>query len=585
MAAYSGKLLEALEMRKLTKKYGVFAALAIGLVTAATALIFTTCDVVFSESDGSVEGGAQGAKFTLEKVDTDKEYSVEVYNLDEGVEVEDSAALAEAIKNATLVAVGSGRGDESGTATITLTLKATPAAGSYLVKITEAESEKTIYRPVPLDVSGNFAPVELSEPEDASNGTYEVTFDIQGGIDPAPEVQTVPAGKRAIRPEANPEKRGFVFDDWYADSDGIQPYNFDALVTGDTVIYANWLPAEGFKNITAVINYFAALPKNEGATLRNPVELKLDFPYQSAEKWAEKWEELMLELEAAGRYIKLDLSGSDMDPDFDPTPGSAEGKKYIKTLILPKDATSIPDGVKFIDFDNLTEIKGEKIKNIGKSVFQNNISLEKADFPAVTKVGEDLFNGCTALTSVNLPNLPVISTRMFENCSVLKDISFRAVKEIGSFAFSNCDALTVLPGTAFPVATEIADSVFSSCDNLETAEFPALKSIGNNAFNGCTALATLAIKNVSDIGDNVFVSTDMGDLAITVGTTVPTVGSNLFYGLDDEYNRKQVTIKYPDGRYPNKWFDAFDGEGYDEKGSVGDGENNNPAVYVIPSPY
>jgi uncharacterized repeat protein (TIGR02543 family) len=426
--------------------------------------------------------------------------------------------------------------------------------------------------------------VELSEPEDASNGTYEVTFDIQGGIDPAPEVQTVPAGKRATRPEVNPEKRGFVFDDWYADSDGIQPYNFDALVTGDTVIYANWLPAEGFKNITAVINYFAALPKNEGATLRNPVDLKLDFPNLS-----EKWDELMLELEAAGRYVKLDLSGSDMGIEFDPRPGSAEGKEYIKTLILPKDAVSIPSipttDVGFSEFPYLTEIKGEKIKTIGDRAFQKNSRLEKADFPAVTTVGAELFKDCTVLTSVNMPNLKEVSAFMFAECYALKDMSFRAVQKIGSYAFSNCTALTALPATAFPVATEIADSVFSSCDNLETAEFPALKSIGNNAFNGCTALATLAIKNVSDIGDNVFVSTDMGDLAITVGTTVPTVGSNLFYGLDDEYNRKQVTIKYPDGRYPNKWFDAFDGEGYDEKGSVGDGENNNPAVYVIPSPY
>lgn len=583
MVAYSDKLLEALEMRKLTKKYGVFAALAIGLVTAATALIFTTCDVVFSESDGSVEGGAQGAKFTLEKVDTDKEYSVEVYNLDEGVEVEDSAALAEAIKNATLVAVGSGRGDESGTATITLTLKATPAAGSYLVKITEAESEKTIYRPVPLDVSGNFAPVELSEPEDASNGTYEVTFDIQGGIDPAPEVQTVPAGKRATRPEGNPEKRGFVFDDWYADSDGIQPYNFDALVTGDTVIYANWLPAEGFKNITAVINYFAALPKNEGATLRNPVDLKLDFPNLSAEKW----DELMLELEAAGRYVKLDLSGSDMGTDFDPTLGyeeGAKGKEYIKTLILPKDATSIPfTDAGFSEFLHLTEIRGEKIKKIGDSAFQKNSSLEKADFPAVTTVGESLFSGCTVLTSVNMPNLKEVSAFMFAECYALKDISFRAVKKIESNAFSNCKALTALPGTAFPVATEIEANVFSLCDNLETAEFPALNSIGSQAFNGCTKLATLIIKNVSDIGDNVFESTDMGDLAITVGTTVPSVGKDLFSGVNDEYNRKRVTIKYPDGRYPNKWFDAFDGEGIIED-TIGSG-TSNAAVYVIPSPY
>lgn len=77
---------------------------------------------------------------------------------------------------------------------------------------------------------------------------YTVSFDANGG-DPAPEAQTVEAGKKVIRPAVDPAKNGFIFGGWFNDSG--YGYSFDSLISKNLTLTAKWLckitfsPGEG----------------------------------------------------------------------------------------------------------------------------------------------------------------------------------------------------------------------------------------------------------------------------------------------------------------------------------------------------
>lgn len=73
----------------------------------------------------------------------------------------------------------------------------------------------------------------------ACGKTYTVTFDCAGGG--TIESQTVKQDGKAIKPEKDPEKTGFVFNGWYLND---VPYSFDAAVTADITLVAKWKTAE-----------------------------------------------------------------------------------------------------------------------------------------------------------------------------------------------------------------------------------------------------------------------------------------------------------------------------------------------------
>ena len=71
------------------------------------------------------------------------------------------------------------------------------------------------------------------------NAGYAVSFDTGGGG--KVDGQTVAAGGKASRPEADPIWAKHVFDGWYADEKCTQAYDFETMtVTGPTTVYAKW---------------------------------------------------------------------------------------------------------------------------------------------------------------------------------------------------------------------------------------------------------------------------------------------------------------------------------------------------------
>lgn len=126
---------------------------------------------------------------------------------------------------------------------------------------------------------------EVSEPAQDPERTFQVTLEKNGRGDQDFPALTIPRGVslRDYLDSAEekewkqfvPSARGYVFGGWYQEPDCILPYDMDAPVTEDTVLYARWIrqyPAEVLQELTD-----QAVPYNrpeegepEAGTLLNP---------------------------------------------------------------------------------------------------------------------------------------------------------------------------------------------------------------------------------------------------------------------------------------------------------------------------
>ena len=88
--------------------------------------------------------------------------------------------------------------------------------------------------------------------------TFTVTFEANGGT-PVPQTQTVEKYKKAVAPETNPTKAGYVFEGWYTSTDYDTLYDWNTQITANTTIYAKWSKA--------TLSYTVRYVDGEGAQL------------------------------------------------------------------------------------------------------------------------------------------------------------------------------------------------------------------------------------------------------------------------------------------------------------------------------
>jgi hypothetical protein len=87
----------------------------------------------------------------------------------------------------------------------------------------------------------------------------------------------------------------------------------------------------------------------------------------------------------------------------------------------------------------------------------------------------------------------------------------------------------VLPTAAASVkAGTISGPTFRNFTNLRNVTGAQVTGIGDYAFNECTALTSVDFPAVASIGSQAFYNTGTQILAVTLGNTVPTVGTNMF---------------------------------------------------------
>lgn len=126
---------------------------------------------------------------------------------------------------------------------------------------------------------------EVSEPAQDPERTFQVTLEKNGRGDQDFPVLTIPRGVslRDYLDSAEekewkqfvPSARGYVFGGWYQEPDCIRPYDMDAPVTEDTVLYARWIRQYGAEVLQELTDQ--AVPYNrpeegepEAGTLLNP---------------------------------------------------------------------------------------------------------------------------------------------------------------------------------------------------------------------------------------------------------------------------------------------------------------------------
>jgi hypothetical protein len=124
-----------------------------------------------------------------------------------------------------------------------------------------------------------------------------------------------------------------------------------------------------------------------------------------------------------------------------------------------------------------------------------------------------------------------------------------------------------LTSVNFPKVTSIWSSAFYDCTGLTSVSFPDATSIGDHTFSNCTGLISVNIPKVTSISSSAFswgyIYSYTGETAmtITLGSTPPEVGGNMFWNLDVP---KTITIRRPstaEEDYTSTWVSAFKGLG------------------------
>ena len=212
-------------------------------------------------------------------------------------------------------------------------------------------------------------------------------------------------------------------------------------------------------------------------TKENPVQLSLNgFDLGDMRSKDCGWFSLLDAIEAAEKFVSLDLSGCTMITEIFNHRTGYVGKDKIVSLVLPDAATVIlRPGPAYREFINVKYVQGSNISFLGWCAVQSWESLESADFPKLTSTGHSAFEYCG---NFNIASLP-------EGLTYLAELSFLG-----------CRSLTL---TSIPEGvTGIGFSAFENCIALEEMTLPAaLTSLGAYVFKGCTNLRKVTINAVA----------------------------------------------------------------------------------------
>jgi len=236
------------------------------------------------------------------------------------------------------------------------------------------------------------------------------------------------------------------------------------------------------------------------------------------------WQQLLIAIAAAEKYIELDLTDSAMEIDgiFDPVNSISAGKDKIVSIALPDAAIRLKESFDigtFRHFYNLKCINGANIVYIGERAFFNLENLYFADFPKTASIGAYAFNNCKKLSSANFPAAAAIEKSAFADAGIVS-AHFPMVTSIGDEAFMACEMLTEIN---FPLAQNIGSKAFYSCSSLILADLQAAENMATSAFGSCINLTEVRFPASCSAGGSVFINcvsltsfvlTGEGDLSV-----------------------------------------------------------------------
>lgn len=299
-------------------------------------------------------------------------------------------------------------------------------------------------------------------------GIFKVTFNLDGGInDSAFNPQFIIQGSAAVKPQINPQKKGWHFGGW--------DFDFETKIISDTVITAKWfnrqtavkiilnnlcgaeirdnyivsgygviagneilIPKEYVLNNDIVLpdisNFFKDSNVLEGlysvcvnGSYSNKLKTLTAGQYETVNLYA-KWQLCFL-VQASFNVYDGYTYGIQINPDY---------KDYIKSITIPDKTNGSgeinPDSGKigkviwvmdygFSEMQYLEKVVLTKnIKVIGEYAFSDCISLKNINLSKVEYIGEYAFCGCISLKSVNLSCVDMLSAGVLYGCSSLQKI-------------------------------------------------------------------------------------------------------------------------------------------------------------------
>jgi hypothetical protein len=267
-------------------------------------------------------------------------------------------------------------------------------------------------------------------------------------------------------------------------------------------------------------------------------------PYLIGPAWISgtaDYNNLLVGLDEAGRYVDLNLSASPMEPVLYPVPFSEKGKKYVVAVTLPESVKKLGYAhdigiitnsggytLATTDFPGVFNAAYTYSGNLGGNPLveyaHGYYSLKSVTMPGVTDIGAYAFTNCASLESVSAPAAEVVGYCAFDACTSLKEISLPSAKAIGKY--------TELTGNILYACG------FQRCENLEKVDFPKAELIGQSAFSECTSLKLISLPEAVDIRHGAFVNcTALTDVDLP---KAKTIGPHAF-----SYCKALVTITLP----------------------------------------
>lgn len=101
------------------------------------------------------------------------------------------------------------------------------------------------------------------------NATYSVKF--MDGTEELADA-SVEVGGKLTRPEEDPTKEGYTFAGYYADATFTTEFNFDAVLTGNTVVYLKFEEAQAAAKFTNTLIDFTQLQTEKGKDIKAVTE-------------------------------------------------------------------------------------------------------------------------------------------------------------------------------------------------------------------------------------------------------------------------------------------------------------------------
>jgi len=210
--------------------------------------------------------------------------------------------------------------------------------------------------------------------------------------------------------------------------------------------------------------------------------------------------------------------------------GDGDSTSYIDPTTQPGGSPSNAiDRIETIDLGTMTDADSgwqQLLSSISSTKKYVNLDLSACTMTGTSfKPGE--VTGLIYIASIILPNAAT-------------SIEAGTSSEGTFFNFYN---LKSIKGTNI---TTIDNYSFKGVSSLKNVDFTSVTTIGDDAFKGCRDLESLNIPAVTQIGDYAFSNTGNTTLTITMGSSAPNLGKQIFWN-DTSLEKRTVKVKVPDG--------------------------------------